>query len=175
MRARMMTLALALSVCTMTLMNAQRAAADTPDAWITMKAKIALLTADGVDTSDLNVDTVDGIVTLHGKVHSEQAKAKAQSIATSIDGVKQVKNVLQVVPETARDTVDAQDDAIKAGVEKAIDANKMFDGIDVASVNKGVVLLSGKAKTLEAHLRAIEAAYRVKGVRRVSTEVTVET
>ena len=175
MKAKLMTLALALGVITFTLMTAQRAAADTPDAWITMKAKIALLTADGVDSSDLNVDTVNGVVTLHGKVHSEQAKAKAESIATSIDGVKQVKNVLQVVPETARDTVDAQDDAIKASVEKAIDANPMYAGIDVASVNKGVVLLSGKAKTLEAHLKAIETAYRVKGVRRVSTEVTVET
>ena len=113
---------------------------------------------------------------LHGKVHSEQAKAKAQSIATSIDGVKQVKNVLQVVPETARDTVDAQDDAIKAECREGDRCQQdVFDGIDVASVNKGVVLLSGKAKTLEAHLRAIETVYRVKGVRRVSTEVTVET
>ena len=41
-------------------------AADTPDAWITMKTKIALMTAENVSTKDLNVDTVKGVVTLHG-------------------------------------------------------------------------------------------------------------
>lgn len=46
-------------------------------------------------------------------------------------------------------------------------------GITVASVNKGVVLLSGKAKSLGAHLEAVEVANAVPGVRRVSTEVEV--
>jgi osmotically-inducible protein OsmY len=41
-------------------------------------------------------------------------------------------------------------------------------------VNKGVVLLSGSAKTLDAHLRAVEVARKVPGVHRVSSEVTVE-
>ena len=36
------------------------------DAWITAKTKIDLMTTDGVRTSDLNVDTVNGVVTLHG-------------------------------------------------------------------------------------------------------------
>jgi len=47
-------------------------------------------------------------------------------------------------------------------------------GISVASVNKGVVLLSGKAKSLESHLEAVQVASAVKGVRRVSTEVQVD-
>jgi osmotically-inducible protein OsmY len=40
-------------------------------------------------------------------------------------------------------------------------------------VNKGVVLLSGKTKSLEAHLEAVEVANAVRGVRRVATEVEV--
>lgn len=52
-------------------------AADTPDAWVTMKAKVALMTTEGISTSDLNVDTVNGVVTLHGKVATEAEKARA--------------------------------------------------------------------------------------------------
>jgi osmotically-inducible protein OsmY len=47
-------------------------------------------------------------------------------------------------------------------------------GISVASVNKGVVLLAGKAKSLESHLEAVQLAFTVKGVRRVASEVQVD-
>src|SRR5262245_48725627 len=36
-------------------------AADAPDAWLTMKTKISLMTTEGISTSDLNVDTVQGV------------------------------------------------------------------------------------------------------------------
>jgi len=41
----------------------------------------------------------------------------------------------------------------------------------VQSVNQGVVLLGGTAKTLSAHLRAVEVAASVPGVRRVASEI----
>jgi hypothetical protein len=44
----------------------------------------------------------------------------------------------------------------------------------VSSVNKGLVLLSGKTKSLASHLEPVEVANAVPGVRRVSTEVEVE-
>ncbi len=61
-------------------------AADTPDAWVTMKTKVSLMTTGGVSTQDLNIDTVNGVVTLHGKVATEAAKTKAESVARGIDG-----------------------------------------------------------------------------------------
>ena len=120
-------------------------AADTPDAWVTMKTKVALMTADGISTSDLNVDTVKGVVTLHGKVATEAEKAKAETVARDIEGAKSVKNLLQVVPKAQREVVERTDDAIKDSVEAAFKANRRVNdsGIKVASVNKGVVLLSG--------------------------------
>jgi hypothetical protein len=56
-----------------------------------MKTKIALMTTDNVSAADLNVDTVKGVVTLHGKVATEGEKAKAEQVAAKIDGVKSVK------------------------------------------------------------------------------------
>src|SRR5262245_52655119 len=54
-------------------------AAATSDAWITTKAKIALLTTKGVRGTGINVDTDAGNVTLHGKVYTDAEKAKAES------------------------------------------------------------------------------------------------
>lgn len=148
-------------------------AADTPDAWVTMKTKVSLMTTEGVSTSDLNVDTVNGVVTLHGKVATDGEKTKAGTVARGIDGAKDVKNMLQIVPKGLRTVVQRSDDAIKKSVTAAFKANRRVSasGIEVASVNKGVVLLSGKATSLEAHLESVEVAHAVRGVRRVSSEV----
>jgi hyperosmotically inducible protein len=151
-------------------------AADRPDSWVTAKTKLALMTTEGIDTWDLNVDTVNGIVTLHGKVASEAAKQKAETVAQGIEGAKSVKNLLQIVPKPQRDAVSDSDDVIADSVKKAFDADPTVDnsGISVASVNKGVVLLSGTAKTIDTHLKAVEIASKVPGVRRVASEVKVE-
>jgi hyperosmotically inducible periplasmic protein len=151
-------------------------AADRPDSWVTAKTKLALMTTEGVDTWDLNVDTVNGVVTLHGKVASDAAKQKAEAVAQEIEGAKSVKNLLQVVPKPQREVVSDSDDVIADNVKKAFDADATVDasGISVASVNKGVVLLSGSAKSIDAHLKAVEVASKVPGVRRVASEVKVE-
>ena len=150
--------------------------AQTSDAWITMKTKLALMTSDGVSAVGLNVDTVDGVVTLHGKVATEAQKKKAEDVARTIEGTKSVKNVLQVVPPPQADQVTAHDADVEARVKAALKSNSMVANSDirVASVNKGVVLLSGNAKTLETHVRAVELAASVNGVKRVATEVVVD-
>jgi osmotically-inducible protein OsmY len=82
---------------------------------------------------------------------------------------------LQVVPKSQREIVDRSDDDIKKGVEAAFKANCRVNasGISVASVDKGVVLLSGETKSPEAHLESVQVASAVRGVRRVATEVEV--
>jgi osmotically-inducible protein OsmY len=165
--------ALALGIC---LTGAPALAADTPDAWITMKTKIALMTTDDVSAADLNVDTVNGVVTLHGKVATDGERNKAEQVTAKIEGVKSVKNLLQLVPNAKREIVDRADADVKDAVQSAFKANARVkdSGISVASVNKGVVLLAGKTKSLEAHLEAVQVAYAVKGVGRVATEVQVD-
>jgi osmotically-inducible protein OsmY len=151
------------------------AAADAPDAWLTMKTKIALMTTEGLSTSDLNVDTVQGVVTLHGKVPTQSEKAKAEAEARRVDGVKDVKNLLQVVPDSTRKVVERADDQIKDAVVAAFKASKRVNdsGVTVQSVNKGVVLLAGRTGSLESHLEAVQVANAVAGVRRVASEVQV--
>jgi len=157
------------------LFNGSAFAAGKPDAWVTTKVKLALLTTEGVSTSDLNVDTVQGVVTLHGKVPTEGEKVKAEATARKVDGVKDVRNLLQVVPDSSKKAVERSDDQIKDAVAAAFKANKRVNdsGVKLQSVNKGVVLLAGKTDSLQAHLEAVQVAHAVPGVKRVATEVQV--
>jgi len=147
--------------------------AATPDAWITTKTKLAFLTTEGVSGTAIKVDTVVGRVTLHGKVGSTAEKTKAEGIAQQIDGVKSVHNLLQVVTPQHAQAVQVSDDALQQRIEQALlaDSSLKSSHISVKSVNKGVVLLGGTAKTLSAHLRAIEVVAITPGVHRVASEV----
>jgi osmotically-inducible protein OsmY len=149
-------------------------AIERPDAWITAKTKMALLTSEGTPGTRVNVDTVDGRVTLHGTVSSAEEKARAEAEARKVEGVREVRNLLQVVPEARREAVKASDAEIKDRVSRALDDDKALadSDIDVQSVNDGVVLLAGKASSLDDHLRALEDVRAVPGVKRVKTEVT---
>jgi len=163
----------AAALAALSLMSAPGAFAAQPDAWITSKAKIALLTNDGFSATGVNVDTVDGRVTLHGKVRTEAEKKSAGDIVAKIDGATEVKNLLQVVPAKAEDKVEASDDQITTRLNDAFKKDNALasSGIKVQSVNKGVVLLAGETPSMTTHLRAITTAAAVPGVRRVATEV----
>jgi hyperosmotically inducible protein len=145
--------------------------ADTSDTWITTKAKLTLLTTDGVSVTDVNVDTNNGNVTLHGKVKTQAAKQKAEAAVRKLDGVKSVNNVLQVVPEAFEKSIKASDEIIKKSVETNLKNDENLKDVKVASVTKGVVVLSGKTETLDQKLHAVECAWKVSGVERVASEI----
>ncbi len=161
---------------TIIMAGALTAQAGVSDSWITTKAKIALLTSDGFSVNGANVDTVNGRVTLHGKVATTEDRTRAETTVRKLDGVKSVNNLLQVVPAALEEAVKASDSDVKDRVEASLKADSKMKDVNVASVNDGVVLLSGKTDNLAEKLRAIENAYSVNGVRRVASEIeTIET
>jgi len=146
---------------------------DSPDAWLTAKVKLALLTTKDVPGMAIKVDTMHDVVTLHGKVATKAEKERAEDVAKGIDGVKGVKNLVQVVPEARKEIVEKADDQIKDVLEKKLEADKGLGDVKVKAVDKGVVILSGKAKVTAA-LRAVETAYATAGVRQVASEIELE-
>ena len=64
------------------------------DTKITAKVKRDLHEGKVTKGGDIDVDTVNGIVTLHGTVRSASASAKATRIARKTEGVKGVTNNL---------------------------------------------------------------------------------
>jgi len=171
MRVKIRTLVVCIAAALALAPASARAAA--PDAWITAKTKIALMTTPGVSGSSIDVDTVDGRVTLHGKVDSADAKQRAEQETRKISGVSDVRNLLQVVKPTQAKAVKASDDELKTRVDRTLhdDATLKDSSVAVSSVNDGVVLLSGKAASVTDHLRAVQDASRVPGVKRVASEI----
>ena len=68
------------------------------DSWIWFKTRAALLTTSDLRESTINVDVVNGVITLKGTVANAAQKASAEKVAKGIEGQKGVKNELKVAP-----------------------------------------------------------------------------
>jgi hyperosmotically inducible protein len=145
------------------------------DSWLTAKAKIALFADARVKGSEINVETTQGLVMIRGKVDSDAAKQAAESVAKGIDGVKSVKNELQVVAPSKREAIDDKDDAITTRVNEQIakDSNLKKAGVH-AQTNAGVVSLSGEVQDLMTSAQASWTAWQVPGVKSVKNDLTVK-
>ena len=71
------------------------------DAGITARVKAKLLADPEVGGMYIDVDTLDGKVTLNGKVKSQDERAEAEKLARHTDGVKQVVNLIEVAGQPA--------------------------------------------------------------------------
>src|SRR5262245_22874692 len=140
------------------------------DSWITSKTKIALFADERVKGNQVHVTTKDGVVTLRGKVDDAEAKAAATEVAKGIDGVKSVKDELQVVAPAQRAAVTHDDKIIAKNVQTKLRKEPTLKDPKV-DVNKGVASLTGEVKTIDASARASELARSVAGVRSVRNDL----
>jgi hyperosmotically inducible protein len=66
------------------------------DAWIHTKITSKLIVDKDTPARKINVDVVNGVVTLRGRVDTTDAKEEAERIAKETDSVKRVRNLLKV-------------------------------------------------------------------------------
>ena len=66
------------------------------DSVITTKVKAAILGEPGLKVSEINVETFKGVVQLSGFVSSRDDVRSAVRVASAVNGVKSVKNDMQV-------------------------------------------------------------------------------
>jgi hypothetical protein len=90
------------------------------DTWLTAKTKIALAADSRVKGRQIDVETTNNVVMLRGKVDSNAAKQAAEDITKMLDGVKTVKNDLEVVTPSTRESTNDKDDAITTRVKEHI-------------------------------------------------------
>jgi hyperosmotically inducible protein len=141
------------------------------DSWVTAKTKIALFADERVKSGQVSVETVQGAVTLRGKVDSDEAKAAAESVAKAVEHVKSVRNELQVVPPGDRKVTDISDKDITRQVEGRLAMDARLKKIDVRT-DAGVVILTGAVSSIGNSARASELARWVPGVRSVKNDLT---
>jgi hyperosmotically inducible periplasmic protein len=148
---------------------------DYSDTWVTTKAKLALIADNRTSGFATDVVTQDRVVTLSGKVDSDEARTVAEGVVKSVEGVKSVNNQLQVVPEEKRKEVNAKDEKINDDIEKALDSDPALQDLSLSvESNAGVVTLRGTVDTEGQLLKAAEALRRIPGVKSVVTSaVTV--
>lgn len=151
----------------------QEAKTGLSDSWITSKTKIALFADERVKGRQVHVETQNGVVMLRGKVDSNEAKAAAADVSKGIEGVKDVKNELQVVAPSERAAVNADDRQISKSVEDRFKQDPQLRNAKIeAKVNAGVVALTGEVKSIDTSARASEVARSVPGVRYVKNDLT---
>jgi hyperosmotically inducible periplasmic protein len=145
------------------------------DTWLTAKTKIALFADARIKGSEINVETSQGSVMIRGKVDSDAAKQAAEGIAKGIDGVKSVKNELQVVAPAKREAINDKDEAITTRVNEQIAKDSSLKNAGIhAQTNAGVVSLSGEVSSLMTSAQASWTAWQVPGVKSVKNDLTVK-
>ncbi len=145
------------------------------DSWLTAKTKIALAADSRVKGRQIEVETTEGQVVLRGKVDSDEAKRAAEGITAGLDGVKTVKNELQIVAPSTREAVEEKDEAITVRVKDnfAKDAHLKNAEIDVQT-HAGVVSLTGEVRDIMTSAQASWTARQVPGVKSVKNDLTVK-
>ena len=151
------------------------------DSWLTAKTKIALAADSRVKGRQIEVETTEGQVVLRGKVDSDEAKRAAEGITAGLDGVKTVKNDLQVIAPSTREAEEEKDEAITARVKEHIakDSTQMKDSrlkdADInVHTNAGVVSLTGEVPDMTTSAQASWTTRQVPGVKSVKNDLTVK-
>ena len=145
------------------------------DTWMTAKTKIALFADARVKGSEITVETSQGSMIIRGKVDSDEAKQAAEEIAKGIDGVKMVKNELQIVAPAKWDPIEGSDTWITIRViSKIANDHSLHRASIQAQVNAGVVSLSGEVSSLLASAHASWIVWQVRGVKSVKNNLTVK-
>ena len=145
------------------------------DSWLTAKTKIALFADARVKGSEITVETTQGMVMIRGKVDTDAAKQAAEGIAKGIDGVKRVKNDLQVIAPAEREATDDKDEAITARVKAQIAKDSsLMKAVIHTQTNAGVVSLSGEVQDFMTSAQASWTAWQVPGVKSVKNDLTVK-
>jgi osmotically-inducible protein OsmY len=147
------------------------------DAWITSKVKTMFLFHRNVSAMT-EVDTKAGIVTLQGKAANEAQKDLTTEYAKDVEGVKGVNNEMTLgkTAKTKRTVGQKIDDAsITAQVKITLLYHRSTSALNTSvKTKRGVVTLSGKAKSGAEMDLAAKFANDVNGVKSVNNRMTIE-
>jgi osmotically-inducible protein OsmY len=157
---------------------------DLGDGWTTAKIQAKYFLDGDVKGHEINVTTVNGVVTLQGEVENAAEKRQAVALARATDGVSDVRDELRIVPDpdadrnrgvNVRGTTQPVSDAwvtTKIQSKYFLDRSLKARDIDVTT-NAGVVTLTGRVDN-DAQKREAEAiAKETEGVTRVDNKLQV--
>ncbi|MCX7614088.1 MAG: BON domain-containing protein [Caldimicrobium sp.] len=143
------------------------------DALITTKVKTRLIEDPITKARKIDVDTVNGVVTLTGLVDSEEEIHRAVAIAQSVPGVKKVVNNLRVGKRGIKSYLTDKEITAKVKAKFIADPELKALSIDVDTL-RGVVTITGVVTKEEHRRRAVDLAKSVEGVKEVIVNIQVK-
>ena len=157
----------------------------TDDARLTALIQSKYFGSDQVKVENVDVDTNDGVATLHGTVQSEAAKQEAIRLARSVDGVRDVRDELTIAQATqanaqAVDGAESRTERNPAWITTKIQAQYFASpevkpwNVDVTTSRSGVVTLAGTVDAEADRREAIRIARTTEGVTDVRDQLRVK-
>jgi hyperosmotically inducible periplasmic protein len=165
------------------------------DAVLTATIKTRM-TADGrISPTRVNVDTLNGEVTLKGEVPTQEEKDAAEEVAHKVEGVTNVNNQITVNPATAGSGVPSGNEMkrqaekaasdlgqeVKKEASKAILLGEIKARLTAAGygdisvdVDQGVVTLKGEAPSEKDRIAVEAIVEKIEGVVKVNNQVGVK-
>jgi len=131
----------------------------------------------GLNDVSVSQDRDKGVVTLTGKVSTDDDKARAESIARSIAGTEVVSNEIGVRPEGEGSTAKKVDSDLDSGIDKNLEAMLIQHRLkrDVSyDVTNGVVTLKGNVPSQSQRASVEKMAGQVPNVKQVVNELEVK-
>lgn len=161
------------------------------DAVLTAKVK-AQMTADGrISPTRVNVDALNGVVTLKGEVPTVQEKAAAETVARSVAGVKRVDNQITVnaaaagtglptgnemkekakeaASNAAKEVKEETSEAVMLGTIKTRLIAAGYSNV-VVNVRKGEATLTGEVATQQDRIAVEAIVAKINGVQKVNNQ-----
>jgi osmotically-inducible protein OsmY len=148
------------------------------DAWTTTRVQARYFVDPDIKGRDIDVTTVDGIVTLTGIVESAAERREAVALALEADDVLRVEDELQVVPPSSDGMGEMAETVTDAWVTTKIQAQYFVDpevsslAINVTTEDR-VVTLEGEVETMAEKSLAESIARETRGVADVVSRLTV--
>jgi hyperosmotically inducible protein len=143
------------------------------DSTITSRINTAMVKDDLVKAHQVDVDTVDGHVTLTGVVKTAEEAKQAVQIARQEPGVKSVRNNLQIGEKSWGETFN--DKWLGSKIKSKLIAEPEIRSLNIdVDVEKGIVTLTGVVGNQYQRRRAIEIAKTTEGTARVVDNLMVK-
>ena len=136
------------------------------DSTITSHIKNEMIKDETVKARKIDVDTVSGYVTLTGVVETTAESRRAMEIAKRVNGVKSVRNNMQIGKKTWTEAINDKYLVSKIKSKLIIEPEIRSLNIDV-DAHRGVITLTGIVESWDQRKRAIEIARNTDGALRV--------
>jgi hyperosmotically inducible protein len=131
----------------------------------------------GLNDVSVTQDRDKGVVTLSGKVRTDDDKARAESIAKSIAGTEVVSNEIGVRPNGNEGTAKKVDSDLDSGIDKNLDAmlvqHRLKDDVRY-DISNGVVTLKGTVPSQDRRSSIQKLTEQVPNVKQVVNELEVK-